>query len=250
MRANALCRKLTTMNNPARRVSCVIAAFNEGPRIAHVLQTVIGHPLIHEIIVVDDGSADNTKEVISWFPQVRLLALAKNGGKSHAVAEGIQNATGEFIFLLDADLAGLSHEYLTSLIEPVTSGKADISISLRGNTFIVWRWIGLDYISGERVFPEEFIRPLLESISKLQGFGLEVYMNKFILKQRLRIAVVRWDTAQSAFKHQTPGQWWLLGIKKDYIRMAWLVLQTITPWEAVWQIWSMRRQRITYNKRV
>lgn len=227
-----------------KQVSCIIAAYNEGPRIAHVLRTVIGHPLVHEIIVVDDGSADNTREVVSQFPQVRLFALEKNGGKSHAVAEGIRKATGEFIFLLDADLAGLSPAYLTNLIEPIASGKADISISLRGNTFIVWRWIGIDYISGERVFAKKFIDPLLERISGLHGFGLEVYMNKFIVKQKLRIAVVRWDAAESAFKHQTPGQWWLLGIKKDYIRMAWLVMKTITPWEALRQIWSMRRQRI------
>ena len=232
-----------------KQVSCVIAAYNEGPRIAAVLRTAIDHPFITEVIVVDDGSTDDTNAVVSQFPSVRLLALEKNGGKSHAVAEGIQGATGEFIFLLDADLAGISPEYLTNLIEPVISGRADISISLRGNTFIVWRWIGLDYISGERVFPKKFIEPLLERISKLQGFGLEVYMNKFILKQESRIAVVRWDAAESAFKHQTPGQWWLLGIKKDYIRMAWLVMKTITPWEAVWQIWSMRRQRITYNKK-
>ncbi|MEK7133643.1 MAG: glycosyltransferase family 2 protein [Patescibacteria group bacterium] len=232
------------MNNCTGQVSCIIAAYNEGPRIAHVLRTVIGHPLVHEIIVVDDGSADNTKEVVSQFPQVHLLALEKNGGKSHAVAEGIQKAAGEFIFLLDADLAGLSPEYLTSLIEPIISGKADISISLRGNTFIAWRWIGLDYISGERVFAKKFINPLLERISRLHGFGLEVYMNKSIIKQKLRIAVVRWDSAQSAFKHQTPGQWWLFGIKKDYIRMAWLVMKTIPPWEALWQIWSMRRQRV------
>ena len=233
-----------------KQVSCVIAAYNEGPRIAAVLRTAIGHPLIQEVIVVDDGSTDDTKAVVSQFTGVQLLALEKNGGKSHAVAEGIQKATGEFIFLLDADLAGISSEYLTRLIEPIVSGKADISISLRGNTFTVWRWIGLDYISGERVFARGFIEPLLERISKLQGFGLEVYMNKFIVKQKLRIAVVRWDTAESAFKHQTPGQWWLFGIKKDYIRMAWLVMKTIPPWEAVWQIWSMRRQRITYNKRV
>jgi len=227
-----------------KQVSCVIAAYNEAPRIASVLRAAIGHPLITEVIVVDDGSTDDTNAVVSQFPSVRLLALEKNGGKSHAVAEGIQKATGEFIFLLDADLAGISSEYLTRLIEPIVSGKADISISLRGNTFTVWRWIGLDYISGERVFARRFIEPLLERISKLQGFGLEVYMNKFIVKQKLRIAVVRWDTAESAFKHQTPGQWWLFGIKKDYIRMAWLVMKTIPPWEALWQIWSMRRQRV------
>lgn len=227
-----------------RQVSCVIAAYNEAPRIAGVLRATVGHPLIQEVIVVDDGSKDDTRAVVSEFPEVRLLALEKNGGKSHAIAEGIARAGGEFIFLLDADLAGLRPEYLTNLIEPVLSGSADISISLRGNTFIVWRWIGLDYISGERVFAKKFISPLLERISKLQGFGLEVYMNKFIVKQKLRIAVVRWDGAQSAFKHQTPGQWWLLGIKKDYIRMAWLVLKTVSPWEVLSQIRSMRSQRV------
>ena len=226
-----------------KHVSCVIAAYNEGSRIANVLRAVAEHPLVSEVLVVDDGSADNTKEVVSTFPGVRLLALEKNGGKSHAVTEGIKAASGEFIFLLDADLTGLRSEYITALIKPITEGRADISISLRGNSPAIWRWIGLDYISGERVFARSFIQPLLPRLASLQGFGLEVFMNRSLIQHRLRIAVVRWPEVRSALKFHKPDQWWLFGIKKDYVRMAWIVSKTAPPWEMAWQIFSMLRLR-------
>jgi glycosyltransferase involved in cell wall biosynthesis len=227
-----------------KTVSCVIPAHNEAARIAGVISAVLGHQLVQEVVVVDDGSTDGTKEVVAGYSGVRLIVLPQNGGKSAAVVEGIREASGELIFLLDADLAGLSPGDITRLIEPVASGAADISISLRCNTPAPWRWIGLDYISGERVFAKEFIEPMLGGIAALHGFGLEVYMNRAILRHRLRIAVVWWGDVHSAFKHHTPGQWWLLGIKKDYIRMAIHVMRTIPPWEALRQIILMRGRRI------
>jgi glycosyltransferase involved in cell wall biosynthesis len=227
-----------------KSVSCVIPAYNEAVRIGGVLQAVIGHPLVSEIVVVDDGSSDGTRDIVAQYPKVSLVALPKNGGKSAAVAEGIRRARGELIFLLDADLAGLSPGDITRIIEPVQSGAADLSISLRRNTPGTWRLIGLDYLSGERVFSKEFIEPMLGGISALHGFGLEVYMNKSIIRHRLRVAVVWWGDVHSAFKHHKPGSWWLLGINKDYIRMGLLVMRTITPWEAVYQVFSMRRLRV------
>ena len=229
-----------------KKVSCIIPAYNEEERIAGVLSVVVGHPLISEVIVVDDGSSDGTAAVVGGYPQARFIALKENGGKSHAVVEGIRSASGEFILLLDADLAGLNASDITKLVEPVTQGKADISISLRGNTPLPWRWIGLDYISGERVFSKDFIVPMLGTLSSLQGFGLEVYMNKSIVGHRLRIAVVWLGTVRSAFKHRKAGEWWLLGIKKDYIRMAWIVLRVVPPWEAARQIFWMLRLRTLY----
>ncbi|MFA7309920.1 MAG: glycosyltransferase family 2 protein [Candidatus Paceibacterota bacterium] len=231
-----------------KQVSCIIPAFNEATRIAPVLQSVIGHPLISEIIVIDDGSTDDTKEIVSRFPDITLVPLQENGGKSAAVAEGIRRASNELIFLLDADLAGLTAADVTALIEPVAEGRADISISLRGNTPLFWRLIGLDYISGERVFSKEFIAPMIGGLSSLHSFGLEVYINRSIIKHRLRIAVVCWPTVHSAFKHHNNSTaLWYFGINKDYIRMAFLVLRTISPVEAVWQVLTMLRLRTIYR---
>ena len=84
-------------------VSCIIPACNEAARIGKVLDVVRNHPLLFEIIVVDDGSADNTADV-AREKGVRVVRLATNQGKSHAVAEGIAAATGSHLLMLDADL--------------------------------------------------------------------------------------------------------------------------------------------------
>src|SRR6266404_101392 len=99
------------------KVSCVIPAHNEAPRIANVLRAASSDPLIDEVIVIDDGSTDGTSEVVRKFPSVRLIALKKNAGKSNAIYEGITAAQGEFICMLDADLLGLTEEIVSKLIK-------------------------------------------------------------------------------------------------------------------------------------
>jgi len=185
------------------KVSCVIPAYNEKPRIENVLRAACGHPLINEIIVVDDGSQDNTKDVVKKFQEIRLIVNEKNMGKSYAVARGIREAKGDIILLLDADLVGLTQKNITDLIEPVISGQADISISLRANAIWLYRKIGLDIVSGERVFYKKMVEKDLEKIQNLFGYGLETcYFNKLIIKNRYRIKVVFWDNVSFVWKQQ------------------------------------------------
>jgi len=185
------------------KVSCVIPAYNEEPRIENVLRVACRHPLINEVIVVDDGSQDNTKEVIKKFQEVRLIINEKNRGKSYTVARGISSARGDIIILLDADLIGLTQKNITDLIEPVISGKADMSISLRQNAIWLYRKIGLDLVSGERVFYKKMVENDLEKIRNLFGYGLETcYFNKLIIKNRYRIKIVFWDNVSFVWKQQ------------------------------------------------
>ena len=59
----------------------------------------------HELIIVNDGSKDNTKEVIEYIPNITALSYEKNRGKGGAVKYGIENATGDYILFMDADLS-------------------------------------------------------------------------------------------------------------------------------------------------
>ncbi len=220
----------------AVRISCVICAYNEAPRIAAVLRAAAGHPLLHEVIVVDDGSTDDTAEVVRQFPKVRLVSCPENRGKSFAMATGVAAAEGELLMLLDADLSGLNAENISALAAPVLAGEAAVSISLRRNSLPIFRAIGLDFVSGERVVRKELLGEVLEEIRGLPRFGVEVFMNRRIIAQQLTIAVVRWSQVSQSRKTEKLGYW--KGIRAEW-RMIADLLNVVYPRVLLSQTWRL-----------
>ena len=222
-------------------LTCLIPAYNEAARIAAVLNAVLDHPLIDEVIVIDDGSTDGTAHVAASFPKARLIALPHNIGKTAALAQGLRQASGDLILLLDADLSGLSPHHLTALITPVRDGHADLSISLRANAPALWRWIGLDYISGERVLHRTLLTPHHETLQSLPKFGFEVFLNALAISRNARISVTKWPGVASPLKSQKYGLW--AGVKAD-VRMMRDLFQAVPPLALVRQIVRMRGLRV------
>jgi glycosyltransferase involved in cell wall biosynthesis len=226
---------------PKKAISCVIAAYNEAARIGEVLRAVSGHPLLAEVIVIDDASRDGTADVVKQFPGVKLLRHETNKGKTVAVADGIAAATGEWICALDADLIGITAESVTRLVTPVMEGAADVSISIRENCMWYWRPIGLDYISGERVFPKSLLADRRDAMMRIKKFGLEVFMNRLIVKERLRLAIVFLPGVISPLKYAKEGFW--RGLRGD-MGMIWDIMRTVPPWKIVGQIVAMKRLQV------
>src|SRR6185295_19151753 len=84
------------------KISVIIPAYNQARWLPECIESALQQTLTaHEIIVVDDGSTDDTREVVSRYP-VRHI-YQKNAGVSAARNRGIQEATGEWIALLDGD---------------------------------------------------------------------------------------------------------------------------------------------------
>lgn len=212
------------------KISCIICAYNEAPRIASVLEAALGAPELGEIIVVDDCSTDGTSEVVRRFPTVTLIALPKNGGKSKAMAHGLEMAHNDTIMLLDADLADLTPADISSLAEPVAAGRADVSISLRKNAFGIHHAIGLDFTSGERVLPKSLLSDVMHEINKLPEFGIESYMNQLIIKRSMRLAVVTWARVTHMRKADKYG--FIRGTLSD-LGMAVDVLRVLSPWAVI-----------------
>lgn len=190
-----------------KTISCIIPAYNEAKNIHNILATVT--PLLgtslHEVIVVDDMSKDSTKEIVRAFTDVRLVEHSQNLGKSRTVADGIAVATGEFVLLLDADLMYLSSEDIINLIVPIQEGRANISISFRKNAWPLFPFTKIDYLSGERVLPRAFTLSILSEMVKLSSYGLEVFLNKHIIKEQLTIAVVEWPNVENDFHFNREG---------------------------------------------
>jgi glycosyltransferase involved in cell wall biosynthesis len=218
------------------RISCLICAWNEAPRLGGVLAVVERHPLIGEVIVVDDGSTDGTADVAHAFPSVRTITCASNRGKSAAMATGVAAARHDLLMLLDADLKGLTADDVSALAWPVLDGVADVSLSLRRNSLALFRLLGLDFVSGERVLRRALLAEALAEMHALPRFGVEVYMNHRIIDERLPIAVVRWPRVTQARKTEKLG--WRRGLRAE-ARMIGDLLRAAYPLELVSQTWRL-----------
>src|SRR3989338_9102858 len=97
------------------KVSCVIPEFNESATITKVLSTLKKVKTISEIIVVDDGSSDNTYR-LAKSAGVRVLRHRTNKGKGRAIKTGFLHANGDIILFLDADIYNLTPRKVTSII--------------------------------------------------------------------------------------------------------------------------------------
>lgn len=186
-------------------ISCVIPAYNEAGRVAHVVTTIMTHPDVDEVIVIDDGSTDPTREELLRIPGIKLIVHERNNGKSHAIANGVRRSRNPIIMLLDADLCGLTNADVTALAEPVLAGYADATISLRRNCFLIHKWLGLDFLSGERVFPKSLISDHLDEISSMPSFAFESFLNRQLLRRGCRVRVVKWQNVSHARKHEKVG---------------------------------------------
>ena len=211
---------------PQGRISCIICAYNEGERIRHVLDAIVGNPIFGEIIVVDDGCTDNTGTQVRAHPNISLVSYMPNRGKSYALARGLLMARCEYIMLLDADLLGLDSRHIEALAGPVLRESADVSISLRGNSLPLYRMIGLDFVSGERVLPRRLLLASAEAIMRLPKWAGEVFVNQLIIEQSLRLAVVDWPDVSHIPKRLKVGQW--QGTVED-LRMIGDALRFLTP---------------------
>ncbi len=106
------------------KISCVIPAFNEESTIANVIANVKKVRTIDEIIVVDDGSKDQTYKTASE-QSVKVLKHPVNKGKGAAIKTGILAAQGEIILFLDADLYSISPKKIASMLHPLENDEAD-----------------------------------------------------------------------------------------------------------------------------
>lgn len=211
----------TQTMQPTQQVTCIIPFYNEGKRIFPVLEVVTQVPGISEIICVDDGSTDLTADAVqARWPQVRLLRLKKNGGKTAAIRHGLRLASHESILLMDADLQHLDRTELEHTLHSHRRHPAVDMIVMR-RTNAPWS-VKIDrgdiLFSGERIIKKQDLTEILDQ--KVEGYQLEVAINQYMQQHKKNVRWVPWS-ATNTYKVKKCGL--VKGLKRDFLMYADIV---------------------------
>ena len=109
-------------------LSVIIPVYNEVKNIEEILKRVQATKLVTEIVVVDDGSQDGTRDILKNLDgkkNIRVILQEKNQGKGAAVVTGMQAAKGDVLLIQDADLEYDPRDY-PALLQPIKEGLADV----------------------------------------------------------------------------------------------------------------------------
>jgi glycosyltransferase involved in cell wall biosynthesis len=190
------------------KLSVVIPVFNEARTIETLVSRVQAVPVDKEIVMVDDGSTDGTRDLLARIAErhsnVRVILHERNRGKGAALRTGFGAITGDVVIVQDADLEYDPGEY-PKLLEPISDGRADVVYGSRflggpHRVLLFWHYLGnrfLTFFSNllaninltdmETCF-KVFRREVLEGMPlRSNRFGFEPEFTVKVAKRKYRI---------------------------------------------------------------
>jgi glycosyltransferase involved in cell wall biosynthesis len=223
------------------KLSVVMPVYNERNTLREIVRRVLTVPLSLELICVDDGSTDGSREVLEElqheYSQVKVLLQPRNRGKGAALRRGIQEATGEYVIIQDADLEYDPAEY-SLLLGPLEQDKADVVYGSRFSgggphrVLYFWHSVGngiltlvsnaftdLNLTDMETCY-KAFRREIIQRIPiEEDRFGFEPEITVKIAKRRLRIYEVGISYSGRTYEEGKKIGW------KDGVRAFWCLLK-------------------------
>lgn len=188
------------------KLSILMPVYNEEERIADAVKQALAasYPSEIELLIVNDGSRDGTADILDRIDdsRVRVVHHQRNQGKGAAIRTAVDNATGEYMVILDADLE-YDPEDIPKLIEPVLDGRATVVYGNRTfgshSAYSFWYVIGNRAVTtAANVLYNSYIGDL-ETCFKLmpvalyrsldvrsRGFGMEAEVTGKLLRRRIR----------------------------------------------------------------
>ena len=221
------------------KLSVIIPVYNEKKTLSELICRVEAVKLEKEIIIVDDGSTDGTRDLLKKYEEqerFKVIYQSKNTGKGSALRAGFDKAEGEIIIVQDADLEYDPKEY-PLLLEPILDGRADVVYGSRflGGThrvFFFWHYVGnkvlttlsnmctnlclTDMETGYKVFR----RTVLDSfILKCNRFGFEPEFTSKVARHAFRVYEVPISYSGRGYEEGKKIDW------KDGVAALWFIFR-------------------------
>lgn len=210
------------------KLSVVVPVYNEVKTIAEIIRRVDALDLDKEIIIVDDGSVDGTREILARIkePHIKVLYHQKNMGKGAALRTAFREAKGDIIIIQDADLEYDPKEY-KGLIEPIEAGAADVVYGSRltggrpQRVYMFWHKLGNNFLTfvtnllynttltDMETCYKVFKREVIESFKiKSNDFAFEPEFTAKVFKRNYRVYEVPISYYGRSYAEGKKITWW------------------------------------------
>lgn len=225
------------------KLSVLVPVYNERDTVTDVIDAIKATGIVTEIVVVDDGSTDGTREVLKQLegdPIVRVLLHDQNAGKGAALRTAMETATGEVLLIQDADLEYHPRQY-PKLIEPIESGRTDVVYgsrflagdpegilrsSLLANKFLtlMTNLLFRNALTDMETCYKVFRREVLDGMTlRANRFDFEPEFTAKLLKRGIHI----------------------MEVPVDFSPRAYAEGKKIGAWDGVMAVWSLLKYRLT-----
>ena len=160
------------------KATAIICVYNEQDTVSDVITATFLEEHIDEIIVVNDGSGDNSKTIINSLKSrydLTVVHLDQNMGKGHAMAVGVEKASHEIVIFVDADQTCIVPNYTTELIMALVNKECDMAVGYSTVDIFRMEINIMKILAGERALFKSDIVPILDKL-KESRFGVETLL--------------------------------------------------------------------------
>jgi dolichol-phosphate mannosyltransferase len=223
-------------------VSVIVPVYNEAAHVDELLQAIYAAPVKKEIIIVDDGSTDGTREKLQSLPltgDVAILFHEKNYGKGAAIRTALEYARGEYVLIQDSDLEYDPQDY-PALLRPLEQGEANVVYGVRPDR----PERGLRFFLGAKL--------LTHLANLLYGAGIHDEATCYKVFRRSVIAQVRLECRRFEFCPEVTAKLCRMGEKITEVPISYVPrsagdgkkIRHSDGWLAIWTLLRCRFGRI------